>query len=435
MADSEFEALQPWYPSLNTAAADEHVAEVERYIRTIKDSTRSAYSLLPYRHVPRIVLIHLVKNAVFWRNAFPTDDSITQKYSPRYILTGQELDATKHAVIEFVSYVQTHEEHSNNMDHRTMGCICLGPTGNQQGGHWFMSLASGERVVRYRWTELPIPREVIDRVSSIGRRQGMPSTLTYANRHGDEIGDTIADYSDEHTDSDDETYQDEDAESDDDDDDNDDDNNSQSTDSDQGGDEESSDSEDEDDDDDDDQGRNHRRNAYGEHPPDPPVIFENPGVHETPLAGNNQGVHEAPLADNNQGVVNEPLAVEIVQDDDEVAVDTERSEDVILDDVNDIELTESDRFRIAEADGRRRAQQRDDWRPRRHAPRRHDEDFLFSVFDLMHQSIGSQQLKPDDHAFVTAQMSAKAENVQHAGGRGPYERTEAANGHERHGRL
>ena len=94
MADSEFEALRPWYPTLNTAAADEHVAEVERYIRTIKDSTRSAYSLLPFRHVPRIVLIHLVKNAVFWRNAFLTDDGITRMYSPRYILTGQELDAT-----------------------------------------------------------------------------------------------------------------------------------------------------------------------------------------------------------------------------------------------------------------------------------------------------------------------------------------------------
>ena len=258
MADSEFEPLRPWYPTLNTAAADEHVAEVERYIRTIKDSTRSAYSLLPFRHVPRIVLIHLVKNAVFWQNAFRTGDGITQKYSPRYILTGQELDATKHAVLEFGSYVQTHEEHSNNMDHRTMGCICLGPTGNQQGGHWFMSLASGERVVRYRWTELPIPREVIDRVSSIGRRQGMPSTLTYANRHGDEIGDTIADYSDDQSDPDDETYK----PDEDDDDDSDDDSDSQSTDSDQDGDDESSDSEDDDDDDDDNHQQTHLTLPY-----------------------------------------------------------------------------------------------------------------------------------------------------------------------------
>jgi hypothetical protein len=43
-------------------------------------------------------------------------------------MTGQHLSYTKHAVIEFGAHVQTHEEHSNNMDQRTMGCICLGPT-------------------------------------------------------------------------------------------------------------------------------------------------------------------------------------------------------------------------------------------------------------------------------------------------------------------
>jgi hypothetical protein len=125
-------------------------------------------------------------------------------------MTGQQLSYNKHAIIEFGSYVQTHEQHSNNMDQRTMGAICLGPTGNQQGGHWFMSLSSGERVVRHRWTELPIPKEAIDHVFAIGRRQGMPSTITYANRHGHEIADTIADYDDD----DDDSYQDDESDED-----------------------------------------------------------------------------------------------------------------------------------------------------------------------------------------------------------------------------
>jgi hypothetical protein len=113
--------------------------------------------MLPYHHLPRIALIHLIKNAVFWLNAFPTDDGVSKKYSPQYIMTGQHLSYSKHPVIEFDAYVQTHEEHSNNMDQHTMGCICLGPTGNQQGGHWFMSMTSGECLICYRWTELPDP--------------------------------------------------------------------------------------------------------------------------------------------------------------------------------------------------------------------------------------------------------------------------------------
>jgi hypothetical protein len=207
-ADSEFEVLRPWHPNLNTAAADEHVPDIERHIRTIKDSTRSTYRMLPFRRLPRIILIHLVKNAVFWLNAVPTNDGITRRFSPRYIITGQHLHASKHAVIPFGAYVQTHEQHNNDMTQRTLSSICLGPTGNVQGGHWFMSLTSGDKIIRYRWTELPMPREAITRVNAIGRRQNMPSTITYANRCGTELPETVDDYptDDETSDSDDDTY-------------------------------------------------------------------------------------------------------------------------------------------------------------------------------------------------------------------------------------
>jgi hypothetical protein len=143
LADNEFEPLQQWYPALNTCAANEHVPEIER----VKDRSRSTYRMLPFRYLPRIVLVHLLRNAVFWLNAFPHEDGATQKYSPCYIMTGQHLSFAKHAVIEFGAYVQTHKEHTNEMGQHTMGCICLGPPGNRQGAHWFMSLSSGERVV------------------------------------------------------------------------------------------------------------------------------------------------------------------------------------------------------------------------------------------------------------------------------------------------
>merc|ERR1712025_1329936 len=106
-------------------------------------------------------------------------------------MTGREISYDKHAVAQFGSYAQTHEEHSKDMSQRTLGAICLGPTGNQQGGHWFFSLTSGARIRRHKWTPMPMPREVINRVNSIALRQKMPTKLTYANRYGHEIEDTV----------------------------------------------------------------------------------------------------------------------------------------------------------------------------------------------------------------------------------------------------
>ena len=88
--------------------------------------------------------------------------------------------------------------------------MCLGPTGNTQGGHWFFSLTSGCCVVRHRWIALPMPQKVIVHVSQIGHAQGMPSHITYANRRDDEISDRLEDFFDDDdarsSDSDDDTY-------------------------------------------------------------------------------------------------------------------------------------------------------------------------------------------------------------------------------------
>jgi hypothetical protein len=123
----------------------------------------------------------------FWLNAFPHDDGVSDSMSPRYILTGRHIDYNKHVCLEIGSYVQTHEEHSNNMRPRTIGATCLGPTGNEQGGHYFMSLMTGRRLYCEAWTELPMPQEAIECVNALGRRQNMPKTLTFANKYGFEI--------------------------------------------------------------------------------------------------------------------------------------------------------------------------------------------------------------------------------------------------------
>ena len=57
-----------------------------------------------------------------------------------------------------------------------------------------MSLAPGAWICRHQWTELPLPRDAIERVNQLGKAQQMPQTMTYANRWGQEIPNDLLDY-------------------------------------------------------------------------------------------------------------------------------------------------------------------------------------------------------------------------------------------------
>ena len=80
--------------------------------------------------------------------------------SPRAILTGLEVDFNNHCKLKFGEYVHTHKEHDNTMASRTCPEIALRPTGNTQGGYYFMSLRTGARINRNRWIALPLPSTV-----------------------------------------------------------------------------------------------------------------------------------------------------------------------------------------------------------------------------------------------------------------------------------
>jgi hypothetical protein len=111
-------------------------------------------------------------------------------------MTGQEINYNKHVRLEFGECVQTHKEHDNAMTDRTLGAICLGPTGSERGTHQFMCVASGAQITHSRWTALPMPTEVIQPVSEIGRLQGAPTTLTFGDQHAHEIEDNLTNLDD-----------------------------------------------------------------------------------------------------------------------------------------------------------------------------------------------------------------------------------------------
>ena len=114
-ADAEFEPLRPDIPFLNTSDADDHQPDIEQAIRTVKDRIHSTYRMLPFEYIPCLMVIHLVRNTIFWLNAFPSSDSWSSKHSPRYIMTGKHLDYNKHIRAEFGEYIQMHQEHDSGM--------------------------------------------------------------------------------------------------------------------------------------------------------------------------------------------------------------------------------------------------------------------------------------------------------------------------------
>ena len=205
-ADSEFEPIHEYLPQLQTADADDHVQEIEQYIRSMKYRVRSSYRMLPFSHVPQIILTHFVRNVIFWMNAFPSTQGGLGDNSSRYIMMGHPITYKAHVWCEIGQYTQTHEEHDQSMDEWTTGAICLGPTGNQSGGHYFMSLSTGSVIKRSRGTELPIPSDMIKRVNSMGTRQGIPRKLVFGDRHAKEIPDGLDDMGEWDDDTGDDTY-------------------------------------------------------------------------------------------------------------------------------------------------------------------------------------------------------------------------------------
>lgn len=107
------------------------------------------------------MIIELAKSVVFWRNAFPANDGVSDELSPRAIVTGSTIDFHRHCQYEFGEYVQTHEAHDNSMGSRTVGALALRPTGNAQGGYYFFSLSTGRVINRNRATKLPIQQRIL----------------------------------------------------------------------------------------------------------------------------------------------------------------------------------------------------------------------------------------------------------------------------------
>jgi hypothetical protein len=156
-ADLEFECLrQHLLPiNLNVVAADSHVGEVERSIRTIKERNRSTVHGLPFKGLPKLMVKEVERFSVNCLNQLPAQDGVSDTLSPNTIMTGKANPDYNSMRVEFGSYVQIYEPTTfatNTLRSRTTGAIALTATGNAQGDYYFMSLVSGKRLSRHQWT-------------------------------------------------------------------------------------------------------------------------------------------------------------------------------------------------------------------------------------------------------------------------------------------
>ena len=166
LMDIEFKPLEDLSTDVpvNTTAAREHVGDVERSIRVIKDRCRSVLSEVPYKHcMPDVFIVFLLRFVVLWLNAFPSDNGVSTEFSPREIVTGLRMDYTKHCRVRWGAYVEASQDPdiTNTMTDRTAPCIALGPTGNIQGSINCYNLETKQVITRRTIQPLPMPDRVL----------------------------------------------------------------------------------------------------------------------------------------------------------------------------------------------------------------------------------------------------------------------------------
>jgi hypothetical protein len=177
--DNEFECIREHISpiNLNTVAADGHVGEIERSIRTIKERNRSTVHGLPFKRLPRLMVREIVKHSVTCLNQLPATDGVSNTLSPLTIMTGKPNPDFNTMRLEFGSYVQIFEPttfSTNTLRSRTTGAIALTATGNSQGDFNFMSLITGRRLSRHQWTAVPMTDAAIERVEQMAASENQP---------------------------------------------------------------------------------------------------------------------------------------------------------------------------------------------------------------------------------------------------------------------
>jgi hypothetical protein len=88
LIDMEFEKLRTMMPhvALNTMATRKHIREVEQKSRVINERARGMFNTLPYKKLPKLMVIELLHFCEMWMNSLPVKSGISKKWSPQELV-------------------------------------------------------------------------------------------------------------------------------------------------------------------------------------------------------------------------------------------------------------------------------------------------------------------------------------------------------------
>jgi len=174
----EFECVQhDFLPTIiNLTPHDVHVSEVEHSICTIKEQIWADIHSMPFRQLPKLMILELICRAVILLNQFPALNGVLKTLSPKTIMTGRPNLNYNSLKVNFGSYVLIFKDNdpTNTTKSRSTGAIVLKPTGNTKGNYHFMSLTTGCHLSCRQWTVLPMPDLVIADVEACTESEKQP---------------------------------------------------------------------------------------------------------------------------------------------------------------------------------------------------------------------------------------------------------------------
>jgi hypothetical protein len=137
-------------------------------------------NVLPYALLPKLTIIKLKHFCVIWLNSFPVRLRISDKYSPRELVSRHRLDAKLHYKTLFGAYCEIHtdKEVTITIEPRMRWAIFLGPTENLQGISIFILLTAGRKIARRKFTKMLITKSVIKKVKKMASKDRALTGLT-----------------------------------------------------------------------------------------------------------------------------------------------------------------------------------------------------------------------------------------------------------------
>ena len=130
---------------LHISAPQEHVPEVEKSIKTIKERCRCATHAVPYKQYMKLMTISLIESMNDWLNLFPSKNGISKTMSISTIVKGRRKPVFNKKTVPFGAYFTIYTSTMNNMKSRGLPGIYLKDS-NDKGEQYVMNILTEMKI-------------------------------------------------------------------------------------------------------------------------------------------------------------------------------------------------------------------------------------------------------------------------------------------------